>query len=91
MSANSAGAGLELWERELWCDFFALVPVVVDVALEAARLRVIRSGRMASLASGNPGQQDVGRLRARERFLVAAHTRKAGVRAVIEYRMRHPL
>ena len=45
---------------------------------------------MTSLASRNPRQQDVGRFRARQRFLVATRAGKARVRAVIESCMRHP-
>jgi len=59
MSARSAPAGAELGWRELWGDFFALVPVVVGVALVAAGFGVIGAGSVAGLAGGDAWEQDV--------------------------------
>ena len=55
----STAAGAELWWRELWSDFFALLPVVVGVALEAAGFGVIGTGGVAGLAGGDAWEQDV--------------------------------
>ena len=83
-------AGAQRRQRESRRDFLALRPVVISVALEAPGLCVIRSGRMTSLASRNPRQQNVAGFGARQRFLVAAYASKAGVRPVVEFRMWHP-
>ena len=70
--------------------FFSLRPIVIRVAFETARFRVFRPRRVASLASRNPGQKHVARLRAAERLLVTARARKSLMRVMIEFRMRHP-
>src|SRR5260370_23663908 len=51
---------------------------------------MLRPRSMASLAARNPRQQDVTRLRARERFRMAVHTSESLMRPMIELRMRHP-
>src|SRR5258708_39030183 len=51
---------------------------------------MLRPRSMASLAGRNPRQQDVTRLRARERFRMAVHTSESLMRPMIELRMRHP-
>src|SRR4029077_5382869 len=59
MSWRSVRAGLELWEREFGRDFFALAPVVISVALEAAGSGVVGAGGMAGLAGGDARQKHV--------------------------------
>jgi hypothetical protein len=86
----SAASSAERRKCEFWCNFPALRPVVVSVALKAARFRVLRPRRMAGLASFNSRQQDVARLRARQRLRVAAHASESLMRTVIEFCMRHP-
>src|SRR5260370_28971217 len=77
-------------QRKFRRDFLTLRPIVVGVALRAARLSMLRPRSMASLAGRNPRQQDVTRLRARERFRMAVHTSESLMRPMIELRMRHP-
>lgn len=83
-------SGAEGGEGELWHYFFAFGPVVVGVALEAARLGVLGAGSMALLAGGNAGEQDVEGFLACESFFMAAHTGETAVSVVIEFRMGHP-
>jgi hypothetical protein len=54
-------------------DFLPLRPVVVGVALGAARVSVTGAWRVTRFASGNTGQQNVACLGAGESFRVTAH------------------
>src|SRR6267143_6916994 len=51
---------------------------------------MIRPGCMASTAGCDPRQQHIARFRASQRLRMATHASEAGVRPVIEFRMRHP-
>ena len=83
-------ASAQRWQCKLWCDFLPLRPIMISVAREAPRLRMLRPRRMALLASRNPGDQHIARFRARQRLGMAAHASEARVGAVIKFRMRHP-
>ena len=86
----SASASAKRRHCEFWRDFLAFRPIVVGVALEAARFCVLRPRRVTRLASRNPRQQNVGRLRTRQCLRVATHASESLMRTVIELRMRHP-
>ena len=86
-----AAAGSKRRQREFRCDFLALRPIVVGVALKAARFRMLWPRSVAFLASFNSRQQHIAGFGARQRLRVTAHASKTRVRAVIEFRMRHPL
>src|SRR5437899_13011482 len=90
IGGESVAAASERGKSEFLRDFLGLRPVVIRVTLEAARLGVIRPGRMASLASFHPWNQDVACFRTGQRFLMATHARESAMRVVIELRMRHP-
>ena len=64
---------------------------MIRVAFEAARLRTVRSRRMARLASTNSRQKYVARLGTAQRLLVAARACKSPVRVMVEFRVWHPL
>src|SRR5215813_1647852 len=81
---------LERGKGERWFHFFALRPVVVCVAFETARFRMIRTGSMARLACRNARNQDIARFRARQRFRMATGAGKPCVCVVIEFRMWQP-
>ena len=78
-------------QREFWRDFLALRPIVVSVALRAARVGVTWTRRVAGLARGNSWQQDVAGFRARQSLRVTAYAAESSMRVVVELSMRHPL
>ena len=63
---------------------------MIGVTLETARLGVVRSRRVARFAVCYAWNQDVARFCAGQRFGMAAFTREASVRGVIESRVRQP-
>src|SRR5260370_8153187 len=67
-----AAACLQRRQCKFRRDFFALRPIVVGVALEAARFRVVGPRRMARPASSNSRQQEIARLRTRQRLPLPA-------------------
>ena len=83
-------SGVESGESEARSDFFALGPVVVGVALEAAGFGVVGAGSVAGLAGGDAGNENVAGFGAGERFSVAACAGEAGVGVVAEFGMRQP-
>ena len=85
-----AAAGSKRRQREFRCDFLALRPIVVGVALKAARFRMLWPRSVAFLAGLNSRQQYIARFRARQRLRVATHASEPLMRPMIEFRMRHP-
>src|SRR6266699_2825820 len=77
-------------QREFRRDFLAFRPIVIGLALEAARFCVLRPGRMAGLTSLDSRQQHVARFRAFERLLVTTDAGEATVRVVVKFGVRHP-
>lgn len=78
------------WKDEAGSDFLALRPVVVGVAFRAARFGVAGAGGVAGLAGGEAGNENVGRLRAANGFLMAPGAGKAAMGVVIEFGVREP-
>jgi len=76
---------------EFWRDFFALGPIVVGVALEAAGFGVILAGGMAGLAGGDARHEHVGGEGAGEGFFVATGAGEALVGLMIEFGVGHPV
>lgn len=72
-------------QRERGYHLFALRPVVVRVTFETARLRMIRSGRVALLACRDSRNQNVARFGARQRFFMASRAGKARMCVMIEF------
>jgi len=91
MGARLLAARAQRRQREFWRDFLPFRPVVVGVALGAARVGVTGAGSVTGFASRNTGQQDVAGFCTRQSLSMTVNARESTVSVVIELRVRHPL
>ncbi len=82
--------GFQAWEEVGGFHFFALGPIVVGVAFEAAGFGVVWSGCVTGFAARKRWNEDVAGFFAGECARMAADAREASVGVVIETRVGHP-